>query len=165
MVRRAEEIALNRPPPSRGKAPSRIHRDWGPTVRSGFLSAESGANSVQVLPVSLLPVAGSVLRSRFSPRPVPGRDPHRTIALLRRGATPETGSGARSHVALLRTLAFRVGRGVRISFAPAASLRTTGPTRDRPHDRVAILARPDHRMARRQMWCLWVSATGRWYGY
>ena len=55
MVRRAEEIGLNRLRPSRGKAPSRIHRDWGPTVRPGFLSAESGANSVQVLPVSLLP--------------------------------------------------------------------------------------------------------------
>jgi hypothetical protein len=69
------------------------------------------------------------LRSRFSPRPVPGRDPRRTIALLRR-ARLETGSGVRSHVAILRTLAFRVGRRVRISFAPAASQQTFGPTRE-----------------------------------
>jgi hypothetical protein len=34
--------------------------------------------------------------------------------------------GARTHVALLRTLAFRVGRRVRISFAPAANLVRTG---------------------------------------
>jgi hypothetical protein len=51
------------------------------------------------------------------------------------GATPKPGAGARSHVALLRTLAFRVGRRVRISFAPAASLsqrRTPGLRRKRP---------------------------------
>src|SRR5277367_5408296 len=95
--------------PSRGKAPSRIHRDRGPTVRSGFLSAESGANSVQVLPVSLLPWP-----ARFS-----GLDSRRGRCLAETpaerlrfsgGRDSETGSGARTHVAILRTLAFRVGR-------------------------------------------------------
>src|SRR5277367_1314952 len=95
--------------PSRGKAPSRIHRDRGPTVRSGFLSAESGANSVQVLPVSLLPWP-----ARFS-----GLDSRRGRCLAETpaerlrfsgGRDSKTGSGARTHVALRRTLAFRVGR-------------------------------------------------------
>jgi hypothetical protein len=91
MVRRAEDLALNLPSPSRGTAPSRIHRDRGPTVRSGFLSAESGANSVQVLPVSLLPLAGSVLGCRRCLAETPAER-----LRFSEGRDSETGSGARS---------------------------------------------------------------------
>jgi hypothetical protein len=42
------------------------------------------------------------------------------------GATPKPGAVRGTHVAPLGTLAFRVGRRVRISFAPAKSLLRTG---------------------------------------
>jgi hypothetical protein len=80
------------------------------------------------------------------------------------GATPKPGAGARSHVALLRTLAFRVGRRVRISFAPAGvrceldtgfrdqrSARWRSSRREKrrgktgPHAMVRLLARRDAR--------------------
>jgi hypothetical protein len=58
------------------------------------------------------------------------------------GATPKPGAVRGTQWAALGTLAFRVGRRVRISFAPAASLQTFGPSRDErlhPFTRAAVL--------------------------
>ena len=57
----------------------------------------------------------SAQRTKASPRPA-----------FSGGRDSETGAVRGTHVAPVGTLAFRVGRRVRISFAPAESLRTIG---------------------------------------
>jgi hypothetical protein len=67
------------------------------------------------------------------------------------GRDSETGSGPRSHVALLRMLAFRVGRRVRISFPPADSPRLAGyspPTSRTPAFRAGVRAMGDGAVSR-----------------
>jgi hypothetical protein len=129
VVRRAEEIGLNRPPvvgePRRGlRGPA----EFIVTGDRQFDPASSVRSPVQTrsrfyrYPFCRWPARFSGLDSRR------GRCLAETPAERLRfsgGRDSETGSGALSHVSLLRTLAFRVERRVRISFAPAGSqLRT-----------------------------------------
>jgi hypothetical protein len=66
-------------------------------------------------------------RTKASPRPMPWRRPPQNDGASQEGATPKLGAVRGTHLAPLGTLAFMVGRRVRISFAPAASRKLSVP--------------------------------------
>jgi hypothetical protein len=126
MVRRAEEIGPNCPPPlSRQGRPAEfiVTGDRQFDLASSVRSPVQTRSTFYRYPFCRWPARFSGLDSRR------GRCLAETPAERLRfsgGRDSETGSGARSLWRLLRTLAFKVGRRVRISFAPAQSHQRTG---------------------------------------